>query len=64
MVCLVVENFEQISILEHLLLRNGVVYELQLSRKNIGLQPPHLVVDGVPIDMERSFKWIEGIANE
>lgn len=64
MVCLVVENFYQVSILEHLLLQNGIVYELLLSRKNIGIQPPYLVVDGVPIDMERSFKWIEGIAHE
>jgi hypothetical protein len=48
----------QYSILEWLLLRNDIKYEFCLPAPECGITPPYLIVDGVPLDMDRSIKWI------
>ena len=60
MVKLVVEDYDQISILESLLIQNSIAYEIECDEKSYGLRPPHLIVDGVPLDFNRSVKWLKG----
>lgn len=64
MVELVVNDIKQLSLLEMELIDKGILYRLVLHQTDIGIEPPYLIVDGVPIDMERSFKWIEGQHND
>lgn len=59
MVKLVVDSFGQVSILECLLLAAGVEYELEILDESMGLITPFLVVDGVPLDLDRSYKWLK-----
>lgn len=59
MVKLLVSDFEQITTLEWLLEKNGIPYELEIDTVNNGIHPPHLVVDGVPLDFNRSIRWIK-----
>ena len=59
MVKLRVDDFEQVTMLEWLLEKNNIPYDLELNTVNNGLRPPYLVVDGVPIDFNRSIKWIK-----
>lgn len=58
MVKLVVGNFEQVTMLEWLLMLHGIEYKCYIPVADIGLYTPYLVVDGVPIDFNRSIKWI------
>lgn len=58
MVKLIVNDFEQMNLLEWLLMLHGIEYKCYVSLVDIGLYPPYLVVDGVPLDFERSIKWI------
>lgn len=59
MVKLRVDDFEQITTLEWLLENNHISYEVEINNVNNGLCPPYLVVDGVPLDFNRSIKWIK-----
>lgn len=59
MVKLMVEDFDQISILENMLERNNISFELELSDGSYGIRPPFLIVSGVPLDMGRATKWIK-----
>lgn len=59
MVKLVVDSFGKVSILECLLLASGVEYELEILDEEMGLITPFLVVDGVPLDLDRSYKWLK-----
>lgn len=59
MVKLRVDDFEQMTTLEWLLESNRISYELEINQVNNGIQTPYLVVDGVPLDFNRSIKWIK-----
>ena len=59
MVKLMVEDFDQISILENMLEQNNISFELKLSDRSYGIRSPFLMVDGVPLDMGRAIKWIK-----
>lgn len=62
MVKLVTDNSDQISILEWELIRNNIDYTIvKCSRYNI--TKPYLIVDGIPLDFERSLKWIKEKSN-
>ena len=58
MVKLVTDNSDQISILEWELIRNNIEYEI-VKKSRYNITKPYLVVDGVPLDFERSLKWIK-----
>ena len=50
----------QINMLEWLLIINHIEYEVKTPKQgthNIGT--PYLIVDGVPLDIDRATKWIE-----
>lgn len=64
MVVLVVDDYEQVSTLEDALVRANISYEIEMGNASYGIRPPHLVVDGVPLDMGRALKWIGGKKNE
>ena len=60
MVKLIVDDYEQITTLEHFLTQNNIAYDIELAEfRNYGFRPPHLIVDGVPLDFNRSLKWIK-----
>ena len=62
MVKLVTDNSDQISILEWELIRNNIDYTIvKCSQYNI--TKPYLIVDGIPLDFERSLKWIKEKSN-
>ena len=60
MVKLCVDDFEQVTMLETMLEQHKISYEMELTEGSYGIKPPHLVVDGVPLDFSRSIKWIKG----
>jgi hypothetical protein len=59
MVKLMVDDFDQISILENMLEQNNISFVLELSNWSYGIRPPFLIVNGVPLDMGRAIKWIK-----
>lgn len=61
MVKLVLDNVDQISILEVELEKHNIPYERVSNqfRTFKPLPPPYLLVYGVPLDLERSLKWIK-----
>ena len=63
MVKLIVDDYEQITTLEWMLTVTGIPHEISLKESNDGIKPPHLIVDGVPLDFNRSLKWIKGQCN-
>lgn len=65
MVELVVRDFDNPTVLETKLVEADIEYQLKFYMGEYGLKPPHLIVGGVPLDYERSLKWIkEHSANE
>ena len=58
MIILVTENPDQINMLEWELIKNHVDYELEYDEV-FNLTQPHLIIDGVPLDFERSMKWVK-----
>lgn len=61
MVKLVLDDVYQISLLELELIKYDIPYEVVTHQsQNIQpLPPPYLLVHGVPLDLERSLKWIK-----
>lgn len=57
-VILVVRDPIEMSFLEYLLQKERIPYDMELSHGKYGIEPPHLIVNGVPLDEERSFKWV------
>ena len=57
MVKLLVDDLEQITILEYLLYTRGIEYEIELNDGRYGIQAPHLLVYGAPLDEKRSIRW-------
>lgn len=65
MIKLVVNDYEQMTILEQALMSENMDYTLELAEQSIGITPPYLVVDGVSLDCYRAMNWIkERNANE
>ena len=58
MVKLVVDDFEQMTILEDALLRAKINYNIATEDRNYGLSPPYLVVNGVPLEIGHAMRWI------
>ena len=58
MVKLLVDDLEQITILEYLLLLNGIDYETEVSDGRHGIKAPYLLVYGAPLDERKSIRWI------
>ena len=59
MIKLIVDDYEQVTILEEMLMDFNVSYNIELNDKRYGLKSPFLIVGGVPLDFGRSVKWIE-----
>lgn len=61
MVRLVLEDVDQMSLLEMELIAHSIPYERVSNqfRTFKPLCPPYLLVYGVPLDLERSLKWIK-----
>ena len=67
MIRLVLEDEDQLSLLEMELIAHNIPYERVSNqfRTFRPLSPPYLLVYGVPLDLERSLRWIkENSANE
>lgn len=60
MVKLIVDDYEQITVLEQCLVEKKIQYELELADAFRSLKTPYLIVDGVPLDFDRSIKWLRG----
>ena len=61
MVKLCVDDFEQVTLLELMLHTNEIPFEFELNETPFGIEPPFLIVDGVPLDFDRSIKWVKGM---
>jgi hypothetical protein len=59
-VTLIVNNLEQLTMLEYMLVNANIDYTVEVSDGKYGITPPYLIVHGVPIDERRSFEWIKG----
>lgn len=64
MVQLVVKNLAQITLLESKLMSSGIDYVFKIDDGKYGLSTPYLLVDNVPLDEQRAFKWIKERVNE
>ena len=67
MVRLVLDDVDQLSLLEMELIAHNIPYKRVTNqfRTFKPLPPPYLLIYGVPLDLERSLKWIkENSANE
>ena len=60
MVKLVLDDCDQISILENMLTVMNIEFD-KISTQNHfpPLTPPFLLVNGVPLDFNRSLKWLK-----
>ena len=59
MVKLMVDDLFQVSMLEYDLLLSNISFQKEENNGSHGLNAPYLVVDGVPLDLERATKYIE-----
>ena len=59
MVYLFVDDFDVTSELERALLDKDIEFQVYIDILVYGLKTPYLVVDGVPLDTERAWKWIK-----
>ena len=60
MVKVCVSDLEQVTTLEWLLTKTHIPFEVCLNECDNGIATPYLLVDGVPLDFERSLKWLRG----
>lgn len=59
MVTLVLYDYDQLSFLEEALIKSKIEYELSVEEEPIGIKPPYLIVDGVPLSENKAMKWIK-----
>lgn len=59
MVYLFVDNFDDESELEKALVDKGIEFQAYIDILVYGLNTPYIVVDGVPLDEKRAWKWIK-----
>lgn len=60
MVKLYVDDLDQLTMLDVLLDVLEIQYERVMPTTIFGMTAPFLVVDGVPLDFNRSIKWMKG----
>lgn len=58
-VTLMVNDLDQLTMLEYMLVNANIDYTVQVSDGKYGIESPHLIVHGVPIDERRSYQWIK-----
>lgn len=59
MVYLFVDSFDDESELEKALTEKNIKFQVAVDIYVYGLKAPYLVIDGVPLDEERSWKWLK-----
>lgn len=59
MVELCVWNFDEVSDLERELNKADIEYQVCIDMGHYGIKAPYLIVNGVPLDSVRSFKYIK-----
>lgn len=59
MVTLVVSDYEQVSMLENMLIQANIDYMIDTEDTKVGIRTPYLVVNGVPMDESKALKWIQ-----
>jgi len=59
MIKLVISNCDGNSELEKALAESDLQFQVVFDVENYGLTPPHLIVDGIPLDEKRSLKWVK-----
>ena len=60
MVELIVSDLCQMTLLEFLLERNNISYIIKKKPQtsNFGFETPYLIVNGIPLNFDKSLKWI------
>lgn len=65
MLKIVVDDIYQVSFLEMELVNRGISFERVCNEDYAQVfDRPFLIIDGVPLDFERSLKWIKEYDNE
>ena len=59
MVTLFVDDTDQLTMLEYLLMQAKIEYEVKQSDGRYGIETPYLIVYGVPLDEKRAYYWIK-----
>lgn len=59
MIELVVYDFDEVSDLEWELILANIEYQICIDMGHYGIRPPHIVVNGVPLDEKRAMIWIK-----
>lgn len=59
MVTLIVNDLHDVSRLELMLATKRIPFVVELASDSEALNPPYLLVDGVPLDETRAIKWME-----
>lgn len=63
MVELIVSDELQLTMLEMMLMSEDIDFNVSTNQQ-YDMATPYLIVDGVPLDEERSVKWIKERQNE
>lgn len=60
MIKLYIDRLNQVSELEQVLREHQLDYEVEINKRNYGIDTPYITVYGVPLDEQRAIKWIKG----
>lgn len=58
MIKLIVDDTDQVSLLESMLIDKDIPYTVEKRTSDCGLDPPYLVVHGAPLDFKHAIRWI------
>lgn len=58
-VTLLVNDLDQLTMLEYMLVNANIDYTVELSDGRYGIKPPNLIIHGVPLDEKRSLAWVK-----
>lgn len=59
MVKLVVNNFDEVSVLQQCLNEANIDYQICFNMGHCGIEPPYIIVHGVRLDENRAKRWIK-----
>lgn len=59
MVTLFVNDFNQLTMLEYVLMNSNIQYTTEVDDGRYGIEPPYIKVYGVPLDEKRALCWIK-----
>lgn len=59
MIQLIVDDLMQVTILEELLCESKIAFSIEHPKVDYGIPTPYLIVNGAPLDFDRSLKWID-----